>query len=104
MRKGYTDGGPWRGNQVRTGPALICGYSESLRDVVLSVVHACIGVEAERGRSGGGQGRTEVECGRGPPRGADKGATRGKRARGRSYHDIYTPYNLSDPFFITNNG
>ena len=29
----------------------------------------------------------EVECGRGLPRGADKGETKGKRARGKSYHD-----------------
>ena len=87
MRKGYTDGGPWRGDQVRTGPALIRGYSESLRDVVLPVAHVRVGVEAERGRSGSGRGRTEAECGRGLPRGADEGETGGRRAGGESYHD-----------------
>ena len=89
MRKGYTDGGPWRGDQVRTGPALIRGYSESLRDVVLPVAHVRVRVEAERGRSGSGQGRTEAECGRGLPRGADEGEARGRRAGGESYHDNY---------------
>ena len=47
MWKGYTDGGPWRGDQVRAGLALIRGYSEGLRDVVLQVAHVCVGVEAE---------------------------------------------------------
>ena len=88
MQKGYTDGGPWHGNQVRAGPVLIRSYSESGHDVVIQVVHVCIRVGAEWRQSGSGQGRTEAECGRGLPRGVDKGVTRGKRARGRSYHDI----------------
>ena len=87
MRKGYTDGRPWHGNQVRAGPVLICGYSESGCDVVIQVAHVHIGVGAEWRRSGSGRGQMEVECGRGLPRGADKEVTRGKRARGRSYHD-----------------
>ena len=96
MRKGYTDGGPWRGDQVRTGPALIRGYSESLRDVVLPVARVRVGVEAERGRSGNGRGRTEAECGRGLPRGADEGETGGRRAGGESYHDK-APYYTTRP-------
>ena len=38
MWKGYTDGRPWRGNQVWMGPVLIHGYSESGRDVVGGIV------------------------------------------------------------------
>ena len=87
MRKGYTDGGPWCGNQVQTGPALIRGYSESLRDVVLPVAHVRIGVEAE----GGGVEADEVGRRRsaegGFPGGADEGETMGRRAGGESYHD-----------------
>ena len=83
MRKGYTDSGPWRGNQVRTGPALIRGYSESLCDIVLPVAHICVGVEAEEvGR------RQSVE--EGFPGGADEGETMGRRAGGESYHDRST--------------
>ena len=69
------------------GPALIHGYSEGLHDIVLPVAHARVGVEVERGRSGSGRGRMEAECGRGLPRGADEGETRGRRAGGESYHD-----------------
>ena len=53
------------------GPALIRSYSESLRDVVLSVAHTRVGVEAERGQSGSGRGRTEAECGKGGGRRGD---------------------------------
>ena len=81
MRKGYTDDGPWRGNQVRTGLALIRSYSESLRDVVLPVAHVRIGVEAERGQSGSGRGQTEAECGRGLPRGGGRRGDNGKESR-----------------------
>ena len=88
MRKGYTDGRPWHGNQVWAGPVLIHGYSESGRDIVIQVAHIGIGVGAEWRRSGSGQGWMEAECGRRLPKGVDKGETKGKRARGRSYHDI----------------
>ena len=94
MRKGYTDGGPWHGNQVWVGLVLIHSYSESGRDIVIQVVHVCVRVGAEWRQSGSGRGRMEAdEVGQkwsveGFPGGVDKGETRGKRARGRSYHDI----------------
>ena len=87
MQKGYTDGGPWHGNQVRMGPVLIRSYSESGHDIVIQVVHIRVRVGAEWRWSGSRRGQTEAECGRGLPRGADKGETEGKRARGKSYHD-----------------
>ena len=70
MQKGYTDSGPWHGNQVQTGPVLIRGYSESGHDVVIQVVHIRIGVGAEwkRTRSDGSR--------------VWKGASQGGRQRG----------------------
>ena len=47
MRKGYTDGRPWHGNQVWMGPVLIRSYSESGRNVVIQVVHIRIRVGVE---------------------------------------------------------
>ena len=90
MRKGYTDGGPWHGNQVRTGPALIRSYSESLRNVVLPVAHVRVGVEAERGAEWKWTRSDGSGVWKGASQGAGKGETRGRRAGGKSYHDNFS--------------
>ena len=55
MQKGYTDGGPWCGNQVRVGLVLIRGYSESGHTYALELEQNGGGVK--KGASQGGRQR-----------------------------------------------
>src|SRR5258708_2422937 len=76
MWKGYIDGSPWHGNQVRMGLVLIHSWSESGCDVVIQAVQVCIRVGAEQRQKRWSGGR-----------GSWRWLEVGREGEGRSYHD-----------------